>query len=61
MNTSIVFKYEPTNKKRILITQATSKGSDEPVHKGSLTRAFAIQKGIGDCTCAFEESQTGKP
>ena len=32
---------EPAHEKRV-ITMATSKGSDEPVHKGSLARAFAV-------------------
>ena len=33
---------EPAHKIMVLITSATSKGSGEPVHPLSLTRAFAV-------------------
>ena len=40
------FLYEPAHKKRVLITQATSKGSGETAHKRSLARTFAVRRHV---------------
>ena len=41
--------YESAHEKRVLIiTLVTSKGSDEPAHKYSLARAFAVCKHVVD-------------
>ena len=37
-------KIKPAQEIKILITQATSEGSREPVHPRSLSRAIAVRK-----------------
>ena len=36
--------YEPAHEKKVLITQATRKGSGKPAHKRSLTKAFCCSQ-----------------
>ena len=39
--------YEPVQEKSVITTAVTSKGSGEPVHKRSLTRAFIVHRCVG--------------
>ena len=45
---SIYSIHEQSHGKRVLITEATSKGSDKSAHKRSLARAFAFCRHIVD-------------
>ena len=44
----MINQLEPAHEKRVLIIQAASKGSDEPAHKRSLVRAFAVNRNVAE-------------